>query len=405
MKLPGSLGHLTYCTNVHPGETWSAVEAVLKSDVLAVRDALGAREANGARAPFGIGLRLSAQALAQAAQPEALAAMKAHLAEHGLYVFTLNAFPYGAFHGTPVKADVYLPDWRDAARLAYTNAAADYLAELLPPDMEGSVSTAPGAFRANVRSRQVVEAIAEALLRHVAHLVALERRTGAAIALAIEPEPACFLETTAEAVSFFQDHLFSRSAVARLTGLTGLSPGDADAAVRRHLGLCLDLCHAAVEFEDAARSLAILRSAGVKVAKLQVSSGLRLSNVGPDAASLLAPFDDKVYLHQVVERCGDRLNRYDDLGEAFAALEGAAPGSGREWRVHYHVPLFLEDMGAFASTQAFVREVLELHRREPVSAHLEVETYTWGVLPEAYRAASLPEAIARELQWVRSQWA
>ncbi|MBU3078983.1 metabolite traffic protein EboE [Sphingomonas quercus] len=399
MKLPGALGHLTYCTNVHPGETWPAVDAVLRSDVLAVRDAM---DAGG---PFAIGLRLSARALADAARPEALAAMKAHLAAERLYVFTLNAFPYGPFHGTPVKADVYLPDWRAEERLAYTNAAADYLAALLPPGMEGSVSTAPGAFRANVGSSQTLEAIADAMLRHAAHLVAIERRTGAVIALAIEPEPACLLETTAEAVAFFEAHLFSPAAVARLAALTGLSPGDAEAALRRHLGLCFDLCHAAVEFEDAGEAVALLRSAGVKVAKMQVSSGLRLPEVGRDAATLLGPFDDEVYLHQVVERTGDGLlNRYDDLRDAFAALATAGPDAGREWRVHYHVPLFLEALGAFASTQPFVREALELHRRQPISQHLEVETYTWGVLPDAWRAASLPEAIARELTWVRDQW-
>ncbi|MDB5454044.1 MAG: hypothetical protein JWO33_2622 [Caulobacteraceae bacterium] len=397
MKLAGDLGHLTYCTNVHPGETWPAVEAVLKSDVLAVRDAIGGNE------PFGIGLRLSAQALAQASQPEALAAMKAHLAAQNLYVFTMNAFPYGAFHGTPVKADVYLPDWRTAERLDYTNAAADYLAELLPDGIEGSVSTAPGAFRALVDTPQAVAAIAEAMLQHAAYLVALERRTGKTIALAIEPEPACFMETTAEAVTFFQEHLFSPAGVARLAELTGLSPADAEVAARKHIGLCLDLCHAAVEFEDAEETVALLRSTGVKVAKLQVSSGLALRQVGPDAAALLAPYNDKVYLHQVVERTEAGLARFDDLDEAFAALTDARPGE-REWRVHFHVPLFLEEMGDFVSTQAFVRQMLELHRKEPISSHLEVETYTWGVLPEAYRAASLPAAIARELQWVRSQW-
>ncbi|MDB5439644.1 MAG: hypothetical protein JWM33_2071 [Caulobacteraceae bacterium] len=397
MKLPGDLGHLTYCTNVHPGETWLAVESVLRHDLLAVRDAVGATGA------FGIGLRLSARALEQASRPEALAAMKAHLAANDLYVFTLNAFPYGPFHGTPVKEDVYLPDWRSAERLDYTNAAADYLAQLLPEGMEGSVSTAPGAFRANARSPLIIDAMAEAMIRHAAHLVELERQTGKTIALAIEPEPACFMETTAEAVAFFQSHLFSDAAAARLAGLTGLSQAEAAVAARRHLGLCLDLCHAAVEFEDPAESFALLRGAGVKVAKLQVSAGLRLPSVGADTPALLAPFDDKVYLHQVVEQRDGQLTRYDDLDQAFAAL-GEAEGQ-REWRVHYHVPLFLSEMGQFASTQDFVRQALALHQADPISGHLEVETYTWGVMPEAYRTGSLSADIARELQWVRGQWA
>lgn len=401
MKLPGDLGHLTYCTNVHPGETWEAVEGVLRGDLLAVRDALG--EAG----PFGVGLRLSARALEQASQPQALADMRAHLAANDLYVFTLNAFPYGPFHGTPVKEDVYLPDWRSVERLDYTNAAAGYLAQLLPEGLEGSVSTAPGAFRANARLPASVDEMAEAMLRHAAHLVEIERRTGKTIALAIEPEPACFMETTAEAVAFFDSHLFSAAGVARLAALTGLGAADAEAAARKHLGLCLDLCHAAVEFEDPAESFALLRGAGIKVAKLQVSAGLRLPSVGADTPALLAPFDDKVYLHQVVERRGGELTRYDDLDQAFAALAGAdgEAARDREWRVHYHVPLFLRDMGPFASTQDFVRQALALHAADPISGHLEVETYTWGVMPDAYRTGGLTADIARELQWVRGQWA
>lgn len=398
MKLPANQGHLTYCTNVHPGETWAEVWRVLQEDVLAVRDA------GGRDGPFGVGLRLSGVALAEASGPEAVADMKAFLAANDLYVFTLNAFPYGPFHGARVKEDVYLPDWRHAERLRYTNAAADYLALILPEGDTGSVSTAPGCFKANASDPATVAGMAERFIRHAAHLVGLERRTGRTVALAIEPEPACFLETTAEAVAFFRDHLFSRGAVARLAKLAGLKSAEAEAALRRHLGLCLDLCHAAVEFEEPAEAYSALRAAGVGVSKLQVSAGLRLINVGAETRTLLAPFDDGVYLHQVVERRGERLNRYADLAEALDALDGADTGrEGREWRVHYHVPLFLEDMDPFFSTQAFVREALALHRRAPISPHLEVETYTWGVLPDRYRTESLPRAIARELQWVQQQ--
>lgn len=389
--------HLTYCTNVHKGETWEDVFNILQTDLLAVRQAVAPMES------FGVGLRLSGQALATASEPPALDTMKQYLADNDLYVFTMNAFPYGPFHGTRVKQDVYLPDWRDEERLRYTNASADYLANFLPENMKGSVSTAPGCFRTNVASEQTVADMASRFVRSAAHLVDLHRKTGKRIALAIEPEPSCFLETTNEAIAFFKDFLFGSTAVAELSRLCGLPRGEAETALRTHLGLCLDLCHAAVEYEEPAETYAALRAAGISVTKMQVSAGLRLTEVSRETPSLLSPFDDGVYLHQVIERRGKMINRYPDLADAFAALKNADDNSDREWRIHYHVPLFLADLEPFSSTQDFVCEALALHRLQPISSHLEVETYTWGVLPPTFRTAGLVPSIAREIEWVRQQ--
>ncbi|MDE2612073.1 MAG: metabolite traffic protein EboE [Burkholderiales bacterium] len=401
MKLDAGV-HLTYCSNIHPGESWAEVRANLARHVPAVR----ARVAPGE--PFGIGLRLSSRAADELSAPEKLAELRAFLAHERLYVFTINGFPYGPFHGTRVKEGVYLPDWRDPERLRYTNRLADLLAALLPEDvsLEGSVSTVPGAFKPALGGRDDVARMVEHLLQHVAHLVALHARTGRVVTLALEPEPHCFLETTEEAAAFFAGELFTTDAAARLAALTGLAPAAAAQALRRHLGLCLDLCHAAVEFEDAAASLAALDAAGVRIAKIQVSAGLRLPALDAQALAALRPFDDPVYLHQVVQRAGgdaDALTRFVDLSAAFAALPDA--GAGPEWRVHFHVPVFLERVPPFVSTQPFVREVLARQRARPLTTHLEVETYTWDVLPAALRSGSVDEAIARELAWVRAELA
>jgi sugar phosphate isomerase/epimerase len=399
VKLGGGV-HLTYCSNIHPGETWAEVRANFDRYVLAVRERL----APGA--DFGIGLRLSARAAAELSEPAVLAEFRAFLARHRLYVFTLNGFPYGTFHGTRVKEEVYLPDWRDAERLRYTNQLADLLAALLPDDdawLEGSVSTVPGAFKPALGSPGDVAWMVEHLLQHVAHLVALRARTGRCIALALEPEPHCFLETIAEAVSFFTAELHGAAAVRRIVALTGLDATAAAEALHQHLGLCLDLCHAAVEFEDAAGSIGQLQAAGIRVLKMQISAGLRLPTLDAEALQALQRFDDAVYLHQVVQRSASGLRRFADLPDAFASLPQDT--AGREWRVHFHVPIFLEQLAPFASTQAFVREVLALQRVQAVSAHLEVETYTWGVLPEPFRSGSVDEAVARELAWVRTELA
>jgi sugar phosphate isomerase/epimerase len=397
MKLAGGT-QLTYCSNIHPGETWSQVRANLERYVPAVRDSVAPGQ------PFGIGLRLSAQAAQSLAEPAALEEFRDFLARRQLYVFTINGFPYGTFHGTRVKEEVYLPDWREPARVTYTDQLADLLAQLLPQGMEGSVSTVPGAFKPALQHNGAdVERMADNMLRHVAHLVRLKARTGVHIALALEPEPSCFLETVDESVGFFKRHLFSAPAVRRLTELTGLDRAAASQAVQTHLGVCLDLCHAAVEFEDPVACSLELEKAGIRVPKMQISAGLRLRELTPAALSALKQFDDPVYLHQVVESGERGLARFLDLPQALASLNGHAREA--EWRVHFHVPIFLEELGAFSSTRFFIQEVLARQRMAPVSEHLEVETYTWDVLPPQFRAGGVEQAVARELNWVRQELA
>ena len=388
--------HLTYCTNIHPGESWPEVRDNLERYLVPVREQVAPGR------PFGVGLRLSAESARALADPEALDELRAFLRAHDLYVFTINGFPYGPFHGRPVKEQVYLPDWLDPERLAYTDRLADVLAALVPEGMEGSISTVPGAFAPRVRDDADQARMARALLDHVAHLVRLRDATGRRVALALEPEPCCFLETIAETVTFFERHLHSVSAAAHVSDATGLSPADADAAVREHLGVCLDACHLAVEFEEPEQVLGALRAAGIRVPKVQVTAGLRAMLHEGDGAMLdaLAAFADDVYLHQVVERRGDgTLARHLDLPQALAAARAGAGKGTREWRVHFHVPVFRERYGAFEGTQGYVAELLRLVRERAVSEHFEVETYTWDVLPEEFRREGIVGGIVRELEW------
>ena len=388
------LGHLTYCTNIHAGEPLDEVMAGLAKHLPAIKSAVAPERT------LGVGLRLGHQAAEGLRDPAALAALKRFLAEGGYYVFTLNGFPYGAFHGRAVKEDAYKPDWSEPARLAYTDHLADLLSALLPAGQEGSVSTVPCTFKPWAEGR--MDAITENLIRHVAHLVAIGRNTGQTIALALEPEPCCQLETIDETVAFFKARLFDRKGVARLATLAGLAGAEAEAAMRRHIGVCYDVCHAAVEFEDPQASIAQLRANDIRIAKLQLSSALKVAALDARSARHLAAFAEPVYLHQVVQNSNGKLRRFVDLPQALAEAGRAA---GAEWRVHFHVPVFLERMTHFGTTQAFLAEILRLHRQEPISAHLEVETYTWDVLPESYRNVDLSSAIARELAWVKGQLA
>ncbi len=387
--------HLSYCSNIHPGETWSQTIDNLRQNLPGIREHIAPGQ------DFGIGLRLSAQAAHELRQASAMEEFQGYLRDNPFYLFTINGFPYGPFHGTTVKEDVYLPDWLDRERLRYTNELSDLLAQLLPDDVEGSISTVPGAFKPSIKSDDDIQTMANNLISHVAHLIDVERATGKKICLALEPEPCCFLETIDETCRFFKEYLFSQTAQKQLVQLTGITTSEAEQRLHEHLSVCLDICHAAVEYEDAKACLAQLENAECKVGKLQISAGLKFDNISRQTIELLKPFDDNVYLHQVVARQGTKLERFTDLHEAFAQVANGTDFD--EWRVHFHVPVFLDDFGSYQSTQFFVKEMLQLHKAKPISNHLEVETYTWGVLPDALKTQTMQEAIIRELQWVTTQ--
>lgn len=384
--------HLTYCTNIHPGESYAEVRRNLETHVCAVRERVAKRGL------FGVGLRLSARAARELSEPGALAELKDFLQRSDLYIFTINGFPYGTFHGRPVKDGVYRPDWTAPERLAYTEALARLLAELVPENVAGSISTVPIGFKAHLtRERDLAEAV-EHLLLHVALLHRLRERRGREIALCLEPEPCCLLETIDETVTFFESSLFAPDALARLAHHARVGTAEAEPLLRRHLGVCLDACHAAVEFEDAEQALERLKACGIRVVKAQLSAGLRLPEITPAALAALRRYDESVYLHQVVARIDEgRLERYADLPQAFASETARA---AREWRVHFHVPLYREKLEGFVNTQPFLVELLEIQRHAPFTEHLEVETYTWDVLPAEHRGEDVVASVARELEWV-----
>lgn len=396
--------HLSYCTNIHPGESLAEVRAALETHVSRVKRRLGVS------GPFGVGLRLSGQAALELGQEGALDSFHDLLSRHGLYVFTINGFPHGAFHGTRIKEAVYRPDWREDLRVEYTDRLAWLLAALLPQgDAEGevavgSISSVPGAFRERARTESDAAEMAEHLLQHAATLFRVREATGRLVEIALEPEPCCYLETTEDVVRFFDGHVFSASARSRFAALVGLSTGDAETFLRRHVGVCLDACHLAVEFEDAATTVRRLFGAGIRIGKIQVTAALALDltgNARKDEPMFreLERFSDGVYLHQVVERRGENLVRHLDLPDALSLGRATTHAGPSEWRVHFHVPVFAETVPPFCSTQPFLRDLLDLVAKEEVSHHLEVETYTWDVLPPEHRVLSVDAAIAQELRF------
>jgi sugar phosphate isomerase/epimerase len=399
MDLGNGRGHLTYSTLVHPGDTWEEMSASLRTYVPQVKARVAPDE------PFGVCLRLSAASARTLAADSALREqLKAFLDDNDLYLYTVNAFPYGPFKGTVVKEQVYEPDWRSEERTAYTIDVADILADVAPEGVAPSIQSAPLGFKPRVTGPEVVASYTEHVLRVAAHLVGLEARTGRTVTLALEPEPFCFLETTDETVDYFTEHLYSGAAATTLAAAAGIPISEAHVALRRHLGIVFDTCHQAVEYEDIAVSLQKLVDAGVPIFKLQEAAALHVPEVTQEAVDLLAQYAETIYLTQTLERRDGRINRFLNVQDAFAAWE-ADPGGPREWRVHIHVPVFLDDLGPLRTTRFAIEDALAFHKAHPLSRHLEIETYTWDMLPESLKTGDIVEYVCREIEWVRGELA
>lgn len=395
MDLGSGLGHLSYSTLVHPADNWQQLWDSVVRYLPAVKKRVSPD------ASFAVSLRLASKSAdALSAHPAERAKLKAFFADNDMYLYTANAFPYGPFKGELVKAQVYEPDWRTEERSDYTMKVADILAEIAPPGVNPSIQTPPLGFKPRVTGPDVVQAYTDHVIQVVAHLVDLERRTGRRVTLAIEPEPACYLELTTETIDYFTNHLYATPAVKDLAAKTGLSQSEAEATLRRQLGTVYDICHQAVEFEDVAQSMQNLASAGIPILKFQIASALRIPEVTPRMAAALKAFDDPVYFHQTVERRNGEITHYLDIPDALAAYDGK---DGREWRTHFHVPVFLEEVGSFKTTRPDIEAALRYHKAHPVSDQVEIETYTWDVLPDEFKTGDIVDYVVRELEWVREE--
>ena len=365
--------HLAYCGNIHRGETWPEVFTALEQYTLAVKERV---QPSG---PFGIGLRLSDTASRELLDAPALLHFHRWLERNNCYVFTINGFPFGKFHGQRVKEQVYAPDWTTPERLEYTNRLFDLLAQLLPPGVEGSVSTVPGSFKEFITTPVQERQIRSNIFRCVEHIAALSERTGRMLHLGVEPEPLCLLETTAETVEFFDRLHFENGG---------------DSRIAPHLGVNYDTCHLAVEYENPRESLENLQRNGIKISKIHLSSALKTL---PTSATrdALAAFAEDVYFHQTVARTGDKLTRFRDLDLALRSTEVF-----EEWRIHFHIPLQCPAISWFEPTTDHLLGVLDVLGEQPrLCSHLEMETYTWEVLPPELKSRNVVDQLAAEYEW------
>ena len=386
--------HLTYCTNIHAGNGLEMVEASVRTYGRVLKAALSPH------APFGVGLRLSGAESLEALQHDRLAALRAVLDQEGLYVFTVNGFPYGPFHDRPVKDAVHRPDWRDPERVAYTLRLAHILAALLPERMDGGISTSPLSYKPwlGAVSRETWATLVQHLVQVVTGLVVVKECTNRLIHIDIEPEPDGLIETSSEFVAFFNDWLLPVGGKL-LSAHLGTTLEAGESILREYIRVCWDTCHLAVAYESAYEALERYRLNQIQVGKIQISSAIKVAlngnRKGIEAA--LAPFVEPIYLHQVVQRNRDgTLTTFRDLNQALPHLYDERAS---EWRIHFHVPIFMEGFGCIQSTQDTIAETFRLLEARPFTRHLEIETYTWGVLP-THLKKPLAASIEREFDWV-----
>lgn len=399
MQINKHQAHLTYCSNIHAGESWTATFSNLKEYVTKVRDGL-------TNESFGIGLRLSNEASLEILEQNNLEVFKEWLEKENMYVFTINGFPYGGFHNQVVKDDVHTPDWTTLDRLNYTKRLFDILAVLLPEGLDGGVSTSPLSYRFWHKDEEALELAKNTSCDHlselVIHLSEIKNRTGKSLHLDLEPEPDGMLETTTEFVDYFNNYMLDRGAKSIAQSLN-INLDDANEMIREHFQLCYDVCHFAVGFEKPKEAINRILNAHINIGRIQISAALGSGTItsSDDRAMVkdqLQRFDEPTYLHQaVIKKEDNKLDRFPDLGVALDALDNA---DYKEIRTHYHVPVFTETYGRLLSTQQDIVDTLAVWSEKNFTNHLEVETYTWDVLPKPMQT-DIVSCVVRELDWVR----
>lgn len=377
--------HLAYCTNIHRGGDWPETLRSLNEHTLRVRD----RVSDGK--PYAIGLRLGDAASRQLAQANELHRFREWLDKNNCYVFTVNGFPYGDFHGKRIKEQVYQPDWTTPERVEYTRRLFDILAELAPADTGGSVSTVPCSFKDFITTDEQVKAMRRNLWEVVEHVDALSEKTGKDMHLGLEPEPLCYLETSEEMIQFYRRLRDDR-------------PGDD--RLGKRLGINYDTCHLAVEFEEAAAALASLVAEGIRISKLHFSSALKVQ-LNAEVLEGLAGFAEDIYFHQVVARSeSGEITRYRDLPDALAAAAHGETVDGTEWRIHFHVPLHCPPCRMFDTTSDQLKATIGVLGAGPaMCSHIEMETYTWEVLPSEMKQRDVADQLVGEYEWTLTQLA
>jgi hypothetical protein len=381
--------HLTYCSNIHENKSWSSAIDNSKLQSSNIKKLLNCNS-------FGFGYRISNAHLEELESPQIQSEFINQLNNEGDYVFTINGFPYGNFHNTRVKDQVHSPDWTTKARVDYTIGLAEILSKALPSTIDGGISTSPLSYKPWHEESQLENIFlvcANNLVSVIIHLHRLYLETGKETHIDLEPEPDGLIENSEEFVSFYNTFLIPKAKLA--LGIEfNYSESAAIEILSKHFAVCFDVCHFSVVHEDVLEALNRFKNNNIRIGRLQISAALEADT--PEAFENLKEFDEPTYLHQVgIKEQDGFIRRYSDLDQYLN--QGFKENSIA--RVHYHVPIFLDRYKNLKSTQQDIVRILKEWKSNPFTNHLEVETYTFSILPDEFQL-ELGESIARELTWV-----
>ncbi|MCZ6596743.1 MAG: metabolite traffic protein EboE [Planctomycetota bacterium] len=413
---PGRAVRLAYCLNLHPAEDLDGVLRGVREITLPLADELDPARDEG---DFGLGAYLPGKVVLamEGDDAEDRAAYVGFVAANGLDPFTYNAFPIGGFHHAGLKQGVFRPTWMETERQLFTwnvaRVAADAWKACGARSRHVSISTHTGMYAADVGGPADLDACADGLARMARTLAEIEQASGCRIVLSLEPEPGSNAGD-ARALAGFHERIRARAREVLGAG--------SDTVLRRHLGTCLDACHAAVAFEHPQEAFLDATADGTPLGKLQFTSAISLRHPdGNDAGrERLFGLEEPVYLHQVTGRRGGDVAQAADLPEARRLWKSGAVGwrGCEEWRCHFHVPVDMGDLGdlgdgdrsgpagGLGTTRAVADEILAVALSDPErwgteELHVEIETYTWDVLPSEVRGTdSLVAGLAREYRHV-----
>lgn len=393
------MNSLFYCSNVFPASDYSRFKDLLQLLAESNAQNIGPR--------FQFGLWFCRDLLNECAlRGEKVSEL---VSSYGLSTQTLNGFPYGRFHDKVVKHQVYLPDWSDSQRVEYTQEIAKELCTLLGNEPKGTISTLPLGWK-NFWSSEKESRSRKNLIEMVKYLRSLKQQTGKTIQLCLEPEPGCVLELCDEVLDYWPTLLSE----AKLSGVE-------EESVLQHLGVCIDSCHQAVQFEESPTYLQSLLNAGIEVGKFQISLAPEFHGVSRSSSAELEKrrlYCDEKFLHQTrsalfYQNFRESKNvqwgaAWEDLPEAL--LLAQIQDWQESWRVHYHIPLFitpyLKKNQGIHTTLDHLKTSLAFAWKHFPNCHFEIETYTWNVLPEEIRPKNhhdLLEKIKLEVETVY-QW-
>lgn len=395
--LVNSTFHLSYCTNIHPGQNWESTFQSLKDHVPKIKHQVAPEYA------FGLGLRLSNKASEELDQGTNMTDFQDWLSENDVYIFTMNGFPYGNFHDERVKENVHAPDWTTDNRVAYTIRLFNQLKTLVPEEHSGGISTSPISYKywhkTDADKKKAFEVGATNMIKIAKHLYDIEQATGKYLHLDVEPEPDGLLENSDEVLSFYADYLVPIG-IQELKNELGVTPSEIEKIVKRYITVCYDICHFSLAYEEPEATFKKFKSTNIRVGKIQVSAALKIlfNGEGDEKVwELLSQFNEPTYLHQVTEKVGNKVKTYNDLP---ILLKNR--GNFKELRAHFHVPIFVEQFGALFSTQDHILKTIAFLKENKVVEHLEIETYTWDVLPAELKEDLTP-SIIREINWLKDR--